>query len=99
MPGRKVTKGRSRDREYRTLGEALRAKIDENGHTTRQAADVIGTSSSTVSKWMNDAVEPGWPYQPLQDYLGIDDFNRFAGLVLRAAEQRGQARIDRLDQS
>lgn len=56
-----------------TLSASLRLRRQELEHTMQQAADVIGTTNATVSRWESNKQIPTKPDQiiPIARYLGI----------------------------
>jgi len=56
-----------------TIGDALTEALAVQGDTTRDAAEIIGTSAGAVSRWANDLATPSAAHAwGLMRYLGVD---------------------------
>ena len=75
-----------------TLGDALRARMAENGDTFVDVDRFIGAASGTPNRWANDLTIPqAEHFEKLMDYLEID-LNRLGALIVRSAMRRMAAR-------
>ena len=75
-----------------TLGDALRARMAENGDTFVDVDRFIGAASGTPNRWANDLTIPqAEHFEKLMDYLEID-LDRLGALIVRSAMRRMAAR-------
>ena len=75
-----------------TLGDALRARMTENGDTFVDVDRFIGAASGTPNRWANDLTIPqAEHFEKLMDYLEID-LDRLGALIVRSAMRRMAAR-------
>lgn len=74
------------NKETPTLAEALRAKIDSEELTQRQAADEIGCSPDQLSRWLSGSeAESHW--DGIIAFLGVS-WTTFAEYSLRQKQER-----------